>query len=224
MILLSTRNPMELTYLVRGADSKEYGPVKLEHLETWVRERRLIEQQEIRRSDMQHWAPAGSFSELQPLFATHAAAGPVSTPMFQAASPRAFDAAATAAHVKSAGSWFYWIAGFSLVNSLSPVVGNPIRFVIALGVTDLIDSYIGSQNRVAGLVLDLVAAGIFILFGVFATRGHLWAFIVGIVLFALDGVIFLVAQSWLGVALHGLVLFFLFRGVKACRVLNQSRL
>ena len=59
---------MELTYKVRGADGKEYGPVTLEQLGTWVRERRLIPHQEVKRSDMEHWAPAGSFTEFQGLF------------------------------------------------------------------------------------------------------------------------------------------------------------
>jgi hypothetical protein len=49
------------------------------------------------------------------------------------------------------------------------------------------------------------------------------AVMVGMVLFALDGLIFLLAQDWLGVGFHALVLWWLFRGFGACRQLNASR-
>ena len=64
------------------------------------------------------------------------------------------------------------------------------------------------------LALDLLAAAVFILFGVFANKGHRWAFIVGMVLFALDGLIFLLAQDWIGVGFHVFVLYCFFRGLK----------
>jgi hypothetical protein len=222
MILLSTRNAMELTYLVRGADGKEYGPVNLEQLGSWVRERRLIEQQEIKRSDMQHWAVAGTFSELRPLFANNESV-PTSAPNTPSASPQPVNDARTISQLKSAGSWFYWIAGLSLVNSISAFSGSDWRFIIGLGITQIFDE-IGSQlgGRAISLILSLIAAGVFVLFGVFANKGHLWAFIVGMILFALDGVIFLLGPDWLGVGFHVLVLFFLFRGLKACRDLSRT--
>jgi len=78
----------------------------------------------------------------------------------------------------------------------------------------------GSGGRVVALLLDLFAAGFLVLCGVFANKGHSWAFIVGIVVFALDGLVFLLAQQWIGVAFHAYVLFVLFRGFSACRKLR----
>ena len=72
------------------------------------------------------------------------------------------------------------------------------------------------------LTLDLLSAGAVVLFGVFAHKRHLWAFVVGMVLIALDGLIFLIAQDWLGVGFHVFVLYCLFRGAKACRELNAA--
>jgi len=43
---------MDLMYMVRGADGKEYGPVSLEQLSGWIRENRLKGRAEIKRSDM----------------------------------------------------------------------------------------------------------------------------------------------------------------------------
>jgi hypothetical protein len=43
------------------------------------------------------------------------------------------------------------------------------------------------------------------------------------ILFALDGLIFLLAQEWIGAGIHAFVLFILFRGFQACRRLNAAR-
>jgi len=206
---------MDLTYTVRGADGKDYGPVSFEQLVTWVRERRLIPQQEVRRSDMQHWAPAGSFTELESLFSA-AESTSDSTPQLpaNASGSRAPDAA-TIARIRSAGSWFYWIAGLSLVNTIIAFSGSSWRFLFGLGLTQLFDQGLGGTSA-ASLLLSVIVVGFCAVLGVFANRGHLWAFIVGMVLFALDGVIFLIGQAWLGVGFHVLVLFFLFRGLQAC--------
>src|SRR5215471_17384815 len=106
---------MEFTYMVRGADGKEYGPVTLEQLTTWIKEGRLTAQQELKRSDMEHWSPASAFGELQPVFSS-LAAPVIAPPPIAAASAPAH--AGAAVQLKSGASWFYWIAGLSLVNSI----------------------------------------------------------------------------------------------------------
>jgi hypothetical protein len=216
MVCYHLAKPMELTYQVRGADDKEYGPVTFDQLQVWVRERRLTPQQQIKRSDMQHWAPASSFSELQALFETGAG---TPGPMAPAPASAAADQAAVA-RMKSDASWFYWIAGLSLINSIAAASGSNWRFIIGLGITQLIDS-MGSAPAVA-LVLDFLVAGFFILLGVFAHKAQTWAFLIGMILFALDGVIFLLASDWIGVVFHVVVLFFLFRGFKACRQVRAA--
>jgi hypothetical protein len=122
--------------------------------------------------------------------------------------------------VKSAGAWFYWVAGLSLINSIAAFSGSSWRFIFGLGVTqkfDAIGAEMASGGKMIALLLDVLAAGVFVLFGVFAQKAHLWSFIVGMVFFALDGVIFVIAQDWLGVGFHVFVLYCLFRGVVACR-------
>lgn len=209
----------ELTYTVRGGDGKEYGPVSFEQISAWTRDGRVQTQSELRRSDMQHWARAEEFLELKTLF-------PVSTPAFapsmSSASAAPMADPASFARLKSGASWFYWIAGLSLINSISAFSGSSWRFIVGLGVTQAFDGLageFGSAGKAIVLLLDLLAAGIFILFGVFANKRHQWAFIVGMILFGLDGLIFLLVQDWLGVAFHVFVLYCLFRGLKACRAL-----
>ncbi len=207
---------MDLTYKVRGTDGSEYGPATLEQLNTWLREGRVQPQSEVLRSDQTTWATAASFAELS------TAAGPapaVITPM----QADAGNNPATLAQLKSGASWFYWVAALSLVNSIAAFTGSDWRFILGLGITQIFDAIgheIASAGKIVALLLDLIAAGVFVLFGVFANKCHLWAFIVGIVLFALDGLIFLLAQDWLGVGFHVFVLYCLFRGVQACRRLK----
>jgi len=214
---------MELTYKIRGADGKEHGPVSLEQLMTWLREGRIGSDSEVMRSDMNYWSQAANFTELQEVIAQAAppAAMPGARPV--AASPGGNPAAL--AQVKSGASWFYWIAGLSLVNSIAAFSGSDWRFILGLGITKEIDALgqsIEGPGKIIALVLDLVAAGVLVLFGVFGSKGHLWAFVVGMVLFALDGVLFLLVQDWIGVAFHAFVLYCFFRGFQACRALNAS--
>jgi hypothetical protein len=216
---------MELTYLVRGADGKQYGPVTLEQMDGWIKEGRLAKEAEVKRSDIEYWAAASEYQELQPIFGgpapgqAAAATAPVPTGVRKA------PAAAPTAQLKSGASWFYWVAGLSLINSISAFSGSTWRFILGLGITQIIDAF-GSRLETGGklvsLALDLCVAGLFILFGFLGNKGHTWAFLVGMVLFALDGLIFLLFQDWLGVGFHVLVLYWLFRGFNACRQLKAA--
>lgn len=215
---------MNLTYMVRGADGKEYGPVSLEQLSGWIRESRLKADQEVKRSDMQHWAAANAFEELAPMFGPAPAAAPAPIRPGPATGMPTPPTAASIAQMRSGASWFYWVAALSLVNSVVAFTGSSWRFIIGLGLTQIIDEFgntLGSAGKGVALGLDLLAAGVLVLFGVFGHKGYSWAFIVGMVLFALDGVIFILTQDWLGVGFHAFVLFCLVRGYMACRELKS---
>jgi hypothetical protein len=222
---------MEITYTVRGADGKEYGPVNLDQITGWIHEGRLQPQQEVRRSDVDYWVPAGDYTELKSLFgpATSTAgnippalpSGPRPLASGQKTDP------ALAATLKSGASWFYWIAGLSLVNSISAASGSGWRFLLGLGITQVVDAFgsgIGGSGKIVALVLNLLVASMFVALGIFGNKRHLWAFIVGMGLFALDGLIFLLDQDWLGVGFHVFALYCLFRGFSACRQMGKTHL
>jgi hypothetical protein len=211
---------MELTYMVRGGDGKEYGPVTFDQAAAWIREGRLTQQQEVKRSDMEHWALAGDFTEFQPLFGP--GPGPTLPPMARPttvssqtpqADPMAY------AHLKSGASWFYWIAALSLINSISAFAGANFAFIFGLGITQILDA---EYAPTIALVLDFVIAGVFVLFGVFAHKLYSWAFMAGILSVAADTVVLLKYQRMLNVAFHVLVLFFLGRGFIACRKIKAA--
>ena len=82
---------------------------------------------------------------------------------------------------KSGADWFFWIAGLSLINSLILLAGSQWSFIIGLGITQFIDAIaliiaeeIGIIGKAIGFFLDMIAAGIFVLFGVFARKRHTW--------------------------------------------------
>src|SRR4051812_38852045 len=215
---------MQLTYMVRAADGKEYGPASLDELSVWAREGRVRPEQDLKRSDMQHWSPARNFSELSAAFAPPATP-PVPPGAYPGNSPNPNPAAAApsdavaAAQCRSGASWFYWIAGLSLINSIVAFTGSSWHFLIGLGITQVIDGFgksLGGSGGAVALLLDLLVAGIFILFGVFGHKRQVWAFIAGMVLFGLDTVFFILAQDWLGIAFHAFVLYCLFRGFTGC--------
>ncbi|HVU17820.1 MAG TPA: hypothetical protein VHD32_12910 [Candidatus Didemnitutus sp.] len=113
--------------------------------------------------------------------------------------------------VQRAAHWFWWIAGLSVINTAILAFGGDIHFVVGLGVTQILDVAFRQIIAVA-LVLDVFVVGFFVLMGVFAARGHLWAFVIGAICYLVDGAIFAYFGDWLPVAFHAYVLFCLFKG------------
>ena len=134
--------------------------------------------------------------------------------------------------LKNGANWFFWIAGLSLVNSVLLLSGASWSFVVGLGVTqyvDLIASFLrknpGHGTLVgAALGLNAFVAGLFALFGVYARRGRAWAFVAGITLYALDGVVLGLFGEWGCVGFHGLMLWGLAGGLRASRALARLEL
>ncbi len=124
------------------------------------------------------------------------------------------------------GDWFFWIAGFSIINSLIGLAGAGIHFVIGLGTTELFDAF-GGHSGAAGkgiaLGLDLLAAGFYVLYGLFARKGARWAFVVGMIFYALDGLLLIFVKDWLAVAFHAYALYRIFQGFQAARMLALLR-
>jgi hypothetical protein len=127
---------------------------------------------------------------------------------------------------KSGANWFYWIAGFSMITSVIGLLGGGWRFFLSLGTTQIIDAFanvlaaeLGDATKVIALVLDIFVTGAFAGFGLLANKRHFWAYIVGMVVFFLDGLVSLAFFDWIGIIVHVLVLYWMFRGFQAGREL-----
>jgi hypothetical protein len=130
-------------------------------------------------------------------------------------------------HVNGA-NWFYWIAALSLVNSAIIHFGGEWSFVIGLGITQFFDAIAAVVAAEAGagaaslalafaIAADLAVAGAFVLFGVFARKRHTWAFVLGMLFYALDGLLFLLVGDWLSIGFHVFALIGLTGGLSASR-------
>ena len=123
---------------------------------------------------------------------------------------------------KGGANWFFWIAAMSIINSIMTLAGSDLGFVIGLGITQLFDAA-GTEFGVKGVtfVLSLLAAGGFVFFGVFARKQLNWAFLTGMILYALDGLLFLAVGDILSVGFHVFVLFWMFNGYRANKALQS---
>ncbi len=112
-------------------------------------------------------------------------------------------------------SWFYWIAGFSFLNTIIYAFGGSWNFHIGLGATQFIDGYVtalatqtgpsgGWLVRGVGFVLDLAIGGIFVVAGVLGRKRYRWAISAGAFLYALDALLFVWFQMWINVGFHAI--------------------
>jgi hypothetical protein len=127
---------------------------------------------------------------------------------------------------RNGANWFFWIAGLSLINSVIIATGGDINFIFGLGITLLFDgvaqeSGAGAGGALAAILVNSVIASVFVVFGLLARRQKNWAFVIGMLLYALDGAIFLLAGLWLNVAAHAFALYFIWGGLAAYRQLAQ---
>jgi hypothetical protein len=200
---------MEITYKIIGTDGLQYGPIGLEQLKLWAGEGRITLETKVLRSDTNSWLPAYQYPELN--LAQPAALPPTLATIKDPALEK---------QINSGAGWFFLIASLSLINSVIALSGNNIAFIFGLGITQIIDgvatSMGGSGGMIVAAVMDLLVAGVFIMFGVFGRKQHTWSFIAGMILYALDAmVLFLLGGGWLSLGLHVFALVSIFSGLRA---------
>lgn len=126
--------------------------------------------------------------------------------------------------VGAGASWFLWIAGLSMLNSLIGMSKGGLHFVVGLGVTQVVDA-LARQAGTSGIMLDLIingfVAGVFVVFWNFAKKAQSWAFVVGMLLYALDGLLLLTFKDVFSVAFHAYALFRIYSGMKAIPALQK---
>lgn len=121
------------------------------------------------------------------------------------------------ASFRNGASWFFWLAGLSLVNSAIGWFGGNTRFLFGLGVTEFVNGLAKGMNAgiVLPAVLDVLIVGVFVAFGAMAQKKSKLMFMLGLIIYALDLVLCLIFQDWLFVLFHAWVIWQLIRGFKA---------
>lgn len=138
---------------------------------------------------------------------------------------------------KSGANWLYWIVGLTLLNMILVRANSNTTFLIGLGLPQVIDGIAyafvskgaedvviieGAKGAMAvAFIINLIGLGVYAALGWAAgSKRQVWAYTLGMVLFALDSLIFIIAQHWFGIIFHGLVLYWMWPGLKALKALN----
>jgi hypothetical protein len=132
--------------------------------------------------------------------------------------------------LRSGANWFFWLAAFSVVNSLVVYFFGTRNSMVAFALTQWIDGTSGAMTtegvipplHTSKLVFDLLIAVAFAGFGYFARRGNDLAFVVGTFLYVIDAMLMIGLKDFFGFSFHLLGLYFLMRGLLASRHLREN--
>lgn len=149
----------------------------------------------------------------------------VAQPTISAAEPKVLEERQKLEKAANNGSgWFFWIAGLSVVNAILAVAGSETGFVFGLGITTGLGYLAQGMGLVGKFIVLSISVGIAAAIagcGVAARKGKKWGYAVGMLIYGLDGLIFLAAGDWLGVIVHGIALFFIAAGLSALIKMTQ---
>lgn len=123
--------------------------------------------------------------------------------------------------VRAAARWFWWIAGFSLVNVVLFYSGSDTNFVVGLAMT-MLASVVFAGNLPAAIALAGLTIAFYLAVGFYAQQHRLWAFYLGLAIYVLDAFIYVYFQDWMSVAFHALAAFFIFKGIMRVRELARG--
>lgn len=119
-------------------------------------------------------------------------------------------------------SWFYWIAGLSIINTLVVLFNGSVSFISGLGITQIIDgmAYVlqdvyGNGIVYFGIGIDLIIILVFGVLGFLAHKRKNWAMMIGVVLYGLDTLTFLVVTDYLSIGFHLLAIYSIIKGIQA---------
>ncbi|OPZ90357.1 MAG: hypothetical protein BWY75_00768 [bacterium ADurb.Bin425] len=134
---------------------------------------------------------------------------------------------------KSSASWFFWMAGCTVVNLF--MVFTKSNFGLALGMSDsLMMAFVnllkppstetGALIAFGGVIAsNVLYIALMAVFGIFAGKGKVWAYSLGLSLALVDGIFCLLGNEWIGTAVHGMAVWFIFQGLRlAIAVRNTS--
>ena len=126
---------------------------------------------------------------------------------------------------------FYWIAGLSFLNSIITAFGGEFYLVMGLASTLFVDYFaVGLAQempemtilfKVIAVVVSLVISGVLGFLGFLAGKGRRWAYVSGLIFYAIDTVIMFALQEWRGLLIHLFFLWALFTGLRALNQLQK---
>jgi hypothetical protein len=122
--------------------------------------------------------------------------------------------------ISGASNWLYWIAGVSVLSSLTIFFGREWNFLIGLGIRQLVEGLFQEASplvRGLGLAFHLAAAGLFFWLAGQARKRVRRAFLIGFILYFLDSLIFLALGQFESLGFHGLALCMILGGYRSIK-------
>jgi hypothetical protein len=120
--------------------------------------------------------------------------------------------------IEQGARWFYWIIGLSLVNAVLLMAGADVHFIIGSSLIDVGAVWLhmdGAFAKIGGTLFLLFAVGLYFFLGKKAHQGSKWAFIIGMSIYLVDGLIYFYCQDILSGLFHLYVLYRIYGGLKA---------
>ncbi len=116
-------------------------------------------------------------------------------------------------------SWINTVALFAIINSALTFMEVNLRFIFGLGVADIAafmaQASESSGAKVVAIGITLSGTAMFYALGHQARKGATWAFGLAMVLYSLDGMLWVLGQQWLEVACHAFAVYMMFQGMRA---------
>ena len=130
---------------------------------------------------------------------------------------------------RNGASWFYWVALLSLANSAVALFNGEWGFLFGLGATQVVEAIavtvaeespdLAMASKVVSFGASVLIVGVVTFMGWLAHKRIQWVFVVGLLLYSADALLFLAVGDFLSLAFHGWVLFAVTSGLLACRKL-----
>jgi hypothetical protein len=131
----------------------------------------------------------------------------------------------------SGANWFYWVAALSLVNTIIAHSGGDRHFIVGLSFTAIVDAIaqeVGKQEPDTATIATAIAIGfscfvtlVAVLFGWLSRKRWLAMFGVGMAIYVLDGLLYLLLGDILSAGFHGYALWSMASGFRAYRKLSK---
>jgi len=158
-------------------------------------------------------------STARPTGVTSATASPTQGP-----DPATAARVALVRRVEKGGRWFFWIAGLSLINFALYAIGSDLGFALGMAIDWFFDGVLQGLAPSVTWLAHVVTIALFVFLGMRATAGATWAFVVGGILYAIDGLVFLLLADWIAIAIHAFALFGIVSALRALRKLGGDTL
>lgn len=124
--------------------------------------------------------------------------------------------------MKGGLSWFYWIAGLSIINTIMAYTKSETFFVAGLSTTFFVkaaSSEFSSLNLFFNIINAILIVS-FIIFGKYGKKNNLLIYI-GMGVYCLDSLFFLYAGEWVSIGFHVFALYGIYIGLKSKNQLSK---